>query len=86
MKEQLQKKLYNLVKSGIEIEVENYAEKFIIKDKKVIIEDSCYVYEYKDIEDFKKIINTDTLEFLIDKLKIKKEVIEFESRLERIKK
>jgi hypothetical protein len=86
MKEQLQKKLYNLVKSGIEIEVENYLEKFIIKDKKIIVEDHYYVYEYRDIEDFKRIINIDTLEFLIDKLKIKKEVIEFESRLERIKK
>jgi len=69
MTEQLQKKLYNLVKSGIEAEIENYAEKFIIRDKKVIIEDSCYVYEYKDIEDFKKIINADTLEFLIDELR-----------------
>jgi len=64
-----QKELYDLVKSGIETEIENYTEKFVVKDKKIIVEDSCYVYEYRDIEDFKKIINADTLEFLIDELR-----------------
>jgi hypothetical protein len=76
MKEQLQKELYDLVKSGIEIEVENYTEKFTIRDKKIIVEDHYYVYEYRDIEDFKRIINIDTLELLINELKYKKQYLE----------
>jgi hypothetical protein len=68
MKEQLQKELYDLVQSGIKTEIENYTEKFTIRDKKIIVEDSCYIREYKDTEDFEKIINIDTLEFLINEL------------------
>ena len=76
MKEQLQKELYDLVQSGIKTEIENYTEKFTIRDKKIIVEDHYYVYEYRDIEDFKRIINIDTLELLINELKYKKQYLE----------